>query len=94
MNLLEQINQANRIVNVLEPLREMFLNLENAIIDEIAEEEIIKLSYEITNFIQTNEITPQEELQTLEIVGANHPMSMLLDWYEDTLYRHNRNEAV
>ena len=94
MNLLEQIKNANRIVNVLEPLREMFLNLEEAVVEEIPEEEIIKLSYEITNFIQSNEIAPEEELKALEMVGAANPMSILADWYEEAQYRNEVKEYV
>lgn len=87
MNLLEQIKTANRIVNVLEPLKEMFLDFEKAIEEEREEELLIEKSYAIEYFIQQNNITPDEELQALDIVGACSPMSMLNDWYEDTQYR-------
>ena len=87
MDLLEQIKRANRVVNVLQPLREMFLDLEKAIEEELEEEAIIDISYSITYFIQKNNVTPDEEIQTLEMVGAFNPMSMLSDWYVDTQYR-------
>ncbi len=81
-------------MELLELLKNKFNKLEEAVIEEIPEEDIIKMSYEIMNFIETNGITLEEELKALEEVGANHPMSMLLDWYEDTEYRLYRNEAV
>jgi hypothetical protein len=87
MNLLEQIEQVNRIMNVLEPLRKMFKELEEAIEANIEEEYIINKSYRITAFIQENDITPEEEIAALEMVGANHPMSVLAEWYEETQYR-------
>lgn len=81
-------------MELLELLKNKFIKLEEAVIEEIPEEDIIKMSYEIINFIESNGITPEQELKALEEVGANHPMSMLLDWYEDTEYRLYRNEAV
>ena len=80
--------------DLLEALKNRFNKLEEAVIEEIPEEDIIKMSYEIVNFIEFNRITPEEELKALEEVGANHPMSMLLDWYEDTQYRLNRKEVI
>lgn len=80
--------------DLLEALKNRFNKLEEAVIEEIPEEDIIKMSYEIINFIEFNRITPEEELKALEEVGANHPMSMLIDWYEDTQYRLNRKEVI
>ena len=87
MELLKQIKMANRIVNVLQPLREMFLDLERAVEEDLEEEILIEKSYTIEYFIQENNITPDEEIQALELVGACSPMSILNDWYEDTQYR-------
>ncbi len=81
-------------MELLELLKNKFNELEEAVIEEIPEEDLIKMSYEIMNFIESNGITPEEEIKALEEVGAAHPMSMLLDWYEDTQYRLYRNEAV
>lgn len=81
----------------MEQLKNIFLNLEEAIINEIPEEDIIKISYEAMNFIENNRVSIEEEINTLVEVGANHPMSMLYDWYEDAQYRLNyefRNEVI
>lgn len=80
--------------DLLESLKNRFNKLEEAVIEEIPEEDIIKMSYEIMNFIEFNGITPEEELKALEEVGAAHPMSVLLEWYEDTQYRLNRKEVI
>lgn len=81
----------------MELLKNIFLKLEEAIINEIPEEDIIKISYEAMNFIENNKVSIEEELKALEEVGACSPMSILNDWYEDTQYRLNseyRKEAI
>ena len=78
-------------------LKNIFIKLEEAIINEIPEEDIIKISYEAMNFIENNKVSVEEELKALEEVGAYHPMSMLSDWYADAQYRLNyefRNEVI
>lgn len=73
---------------MIELLKNKFIELEEAVIEEIPEEEIIKLSYETMNFIEDNKVSIEEELKALGEVGAANPMSMLADWYEDTQYRY------
>ena len=80
--------------NLIEQLKNRFLELERLIENEATDYEIMTTSYKIIDFIESNEIAPEEELKVLEEVGANHPMSMLVDWYEDTQYRLNRKEVV